>query len=173
MVDHSRTRFSSTPKCLAAALLEWSSAYPSTFSLNAASKEGVESIARRQRGRLYTSAHATVHMFKCGYCSRAATITLSSSSVRRLFEGSVYSGVAFIQGNTVILYSVKHYLEKPFEHKNLDLVNILCYSVYHTAPLLSLPFCDLLPGKRGGGITMSTCTFTSQLTPPPSHAFAY
>ena len=37
---------------------------------------------------------ATVHMniIKCGYCSRAATITLSSCSVRRLFEGGVYSG---------------------------------------------------------------------------------
>ena len=36
---------------------------------------------------------ATVHMniIKCGYCSRAATITLSSCSVRRLFEGGVYS----------------------------------------------------------------------------------
>ena len=35
---------------------------------------------------------ATVHMNKSGYCSRAATITLSSCSVRRLFEGGVYSG---------------------------------------------------------------------------------
>ena len=28
------------------------------------------------------------------------------------------------------------------------------------------PFCDLLPGKRGGGITMRTCAFASQLSPP-------
>ena len=37
---------------------------------------------------------ATVHMniIKCGYCSRAATITLSRHSLRRLFEGGVYSG---------------------------------------------------------------------------------
>ena len=37
---------------------------------------------------------ATVHMniIKCGYCSRAATITLSPRSLRRLFEGGVYSG---------------------------------------------------------------------------------
>ena len=36
---------------------------------------------------------ATVHMniIKCGYCSRAATITLSPRSLRRLFEGGVYS----------------------------------------------------------------------------------
>ena len=37
---------------------------------------------------------ATVHMniIKCGYCSRAATITLSPRSLRRIFEGGVYSG---------------------------------------------------------------------------------
>ena len=37
---------------------------------------------------------ATVHMniIKCGYCSRAATIMLSSCSVQRLFEGGVYLG---------------------------------------------------------------------------------
>ena len=36
----------------------------------------------------------TVHMniIKCGYCSRAATITLSPRSLWRLFEGGVYSG---------------------------------------------------------------------------------
>ena len=34
---------------------------------------------------------ATVHM-KCGYCSRAATVTLSPRSLRRLIEGGVYSG---------------------------------------------------------------------------------
>ena len=36
----------------------------------------------------------TVHMniIKCGYCSRAPTITLSPRSLRRLFEGGVYSG---------------------------------------------------------------------------------
>ena len=39
---------------------------------------------------------ATVHMniFKCGYCSRAATITLSVLC-------GAYSRAAFIQGNTV------------------------------------------------------------------------
>ena len=37
---------------------------------------------------------ATVHMniIKCGYCSRAATITFSPRSLRRLFEVGVYSG---------------------------------------------------------------------------------
>ena len=32
------------------------------------------------------------------------------------------------------------------------------------------PFCDLLSGKRGGGgggVTTRTCTFASQLSPPP------
>ena len=29
------------------------------------------------------------------------------------------------------------------------------------------PFCDLLPGKRGGGVTTRTCAFASQLSPPP------
>ena len=38
-----------------------------------------------------TSAHAHCNC-SCGYCSRAATITLSLCSVRRLFEGGVYSG---------------------------------------------------------------------------------
>ena len=28
------------------------------------------------------------------------------------------------------------------------------------------PFCDLLSGKRGGGITTRTCAFASQLSPP-------
>ena len=53
-------------------------------------------IARRQRDRdsLFTSAHAHCNCSydKCGYCSRAATITLSPRSLRRLFEGGVYSG---------------------------------------------------------------------------------
>ena len=38
---------------------------------------------------------------------------------------------------------------------------------YHTAPLLRPPFCDLLSGKRGGGVTTRTCAFASQLSPPP------
>ena len=29
------------------------------------------------------------------------------------------------------------------------------------------PFCNLLSGKRGGGVTTRTCTFASQLSPPP------
>ena len=29
------------------------------------------------------------------------------------------------------------------------------------------PFCDLLSGKRGGGVTTRTCAFASQLSPPP------
>ena len=36
-------------------------------------------------------------------------------------------------------------------------------------------FCDLLPGKREGGrgVTMRTCAFALQLSPPPSHIFTY
>ena len=48
--------------------------------------------------------------------------------------------------------------------------------MYRTAPLLRSrpppPFRNLLPGKRGGGgggggVTTRTCTFASQLSPPP------
>ena len=55
----------------------------------------------------------TVHMnvIKCGYCSRAATITLSSSSVRRLFEGSVYSGCG--------VYSRKYGIQVSSKGENL------------------------------------------------------
>ena len=40
--------------------------------------------------------------------------------------------------------------------------------MYHTASLLCPPpFCDLLPGKRGGGgVTVRTCAFASQLSSP-------
>ena len=43
---------------------------------------------------VYRATHRMRIVNKCGYiyCSRATTITLSSCSVRRLFEGSVYSG---------------------------------------------------------------------------------
>ena len=59
---------------------------------------------------------ATVHMniIKCGYCSRAATITLSPRSLLRLFEGGVYSGCG--------VYSRK-YGTLNFSHKNCLLLD--------------------------------------------------
>ena len=59
------------------------------FSFSSAIRSHYVYLATHLRMRI-----ATVHMniIKCGYCSRVATITLSSCSVRRLFEGGVYSG---------------------------------------------------------------------------------
>ena len=52
----------------------------------------------------------------------------------------------------------------------LNSVSFIYINTYRTArcyaPLFC--FCDLLPGKRGGGVTTRTCAFASLLSPPPS-----
>ena len=59
-----------------------------------------------------------------------------------------------------VQYAIQLHMEirNTFKTHNSSTVLPRCY-----AP----PFCDLLSGKRGGGVTTRTCAFASQLSPPP------
>ena len=61
---------------------------------------------------------ANVHMniIKCGYCSRAATITLSLCFVRRLFEGGVYSGCGVYSRKYGNLFSKQPEVNSKLQH---------------------------------------------------------
>ena len=148
MADHSHTCFSLTPKCLAAALFEWSSAYLSTFGLNAALKDlfFASAIVRLWSSRarqsmksslshvdnVTGSTHlrmriATVHMINAATVQGRALLCSARVLCGAYSRAAFIRGAAFFQENTVCDFRFRFSFFQPIEKRiqNLTLIFFL------------------------------------------------